>query len=141
MKLIWGRQNEGCVFPRLRLVSGGGITCHPRAAQGPHSEPCCSLVAGMGAGFLARAAKPRPYEPLRPTWPLRSSIHLTEVQAAEPLDVTVSLPYQDFQDDHKVKAAPWGPKVMVRKMRFIGCFQQLHWLWGRKGRLYPSGNV
>lgn len=91
--------------------------------------------------FWLGQLSPAPYEPLRPTWPLRSSIHLTEVQAAEPLDVTVSLPYQDFQDDHKVKAAPWGPKVTVQKMRFIGCFQQLHWLWGRKGRLYPSGNV
>lgn len=46
-----------------------------------------------------------------------------------------------FKDDHKVKAAPWGPKVMVQKMRFIGCFQQLHWLWGRKRHMYPSGNV
>lgn len=34
--------------------------------------------------------------------------HLAETRGAEPLGVTASLLYQDFQDDHKVKAVPWG---------------------------------
>lgn len=109
-----------------------------RGKEGTSSFPLQSMVASFRAVLW------------RPEWELdfwlgkpAASFPLFTWQRCrmlEPLGFAASLIYRGLQDEHKVSAVPTGPKVTVLEMRFIECFQQLHWLQRRKECLCPYAN-